>query len=278
MKLNSTRRKAWVVTSGCWLLASLALLMPIYEAMFGRGRVPLSLLAFTFLAINLAPFASVILGWISGNKIYRRVYVSLITFSCFLVAMIDLNHHSDIKIALFVTSWWLIFILSHWLLRQVDDTVLEMDAATIERDADEVLTRGRSFAKNVFRFLGALSLALIFVFVGGAIDVALSAQSVLQSNYVNIGGSIGLWLWVPTWYGLVQRRKPVWQPGRRFWIRWFWLQILAVPLAIFGLPLFAILANILLLVVFVFDSITSGKVLELTQPREVDLDARGLSG
>jgi hypothetical protein len=76
-------------------------------------------------------------------------------------------------------------------------------------------------AKNLSVFLGASILFILFYLIGVFLDI-----TIYQS-----GGIINLacvFLFAGFWYKILRRGKPVWQPGRRFWIRFSYISFFSL--------------------------------------------------
>ena len=76
-------------------------------------------------------------------------------------------------------------------------------------------------AKNLSVFLGASILFILFYVIGVFLD-----KIIYQS-----GGIINLacvFLFAGFWYKILRRGKPVWQPGRRFWVRFSYISFFSL--------------------------------------------------
>ena len=85
--------------------------------------------------------------------------------------------------------------------------------------------------KQLFILIFATGLALVCVVVGVLLDILIT-NAVLETGEVHsgVGAAVGLITFVSLWYGYIRNGRPVWQPGRRFWIRWAWLFVCGFPL------------------------------------------------
>ena len=75
--------------------------------------------------------------------------------------------------------------------------------------------------KNLPVFLGASILFILFYVIGVFLD----------TNIHQSGGIIHLacvFLFVGFWYKILRRGKPVWQPGRRFWVRFSYISFFSL--------------------------------------------------
>jgi len=66
--------------------------------------------------------------------------------------------------------------------------------------------------------LASISVFIILWLVG----VFLELTNVIPAG---LGTFVGLSAYVVIWYYFLRKNKPVWQPGRRFWLRWLALSV-----------------------------------------------------
>ena len=109
----------------------------------------------------------------------------------------------------------------HWI-RESEEQFRRLRA---KQRRSAVMAKGTNAAKgtgmHLFR-LGAAIIALVLAMLIGrtVVELLLVGNLMLSPLYAPLGGAIGMILWVPLWYWVIRRGKPVWQPGRRFWARW----------------------------------------------------------
>ena len=86
-------------------------------------------------------------------------------------------------------------------------------------------------AKRLGMLAFATVLALICAVLGSLLDILLTTR-LLKTGEVSsgMGVTVGLIFFVALWYGFIRNGRPVWQPGRRFWMRWAWLTGFGYPL------------------------------------------------
>lgn len=109
----------------------------------------------------------------------------------------------------------------------------------------------------------ALSTGLaIFCSMAGVLFDILIFTKLMKTGEVSsgIGSALGLIAFVTLWYGYIRKGRPVWQPGRRFWIRWAWISGVGFPVVtldsvFFPFVLALYLANI---AYFALDAVKSG--------------------
>jgi hypothetical protein len=111
--------------------------------------------------------------------------------------------------------------------------------------------------RHLLVLASAMALALLFALVGVLLDIFTTAKLLKDGDvHSGIGVTGGLIAFVVLWYGYIRNDRPVWQPGRRFWVRWAWLTGLGYPLIMMEASFFPIvlalgLAN---LAYFIFDA------------------------
>ena len=80
--------------------------------------------------------------------------------------------------------------------------------------------------------LASISVFIILWLVG----VFLELTNVIPAG---LGTFVGLSAYVVIWYYFLRKNKPVWQPGRRFWLRWLALSVGAAVTFILELDFFS---------------------------------------
>ena len=111
--------------------------------------------------------------------------------------------------------------------------------------------------KHLLVFASATAMALLFALAGVLLDILTTATLLKDGNvHSGIGVTVGLLAFVILWYGLIRKGRPVWQPGRRFWVRWAWLSGCGYPLAMvdFSLLFLVLALGLANLAYFVFDA------------------------
>lgn len=111
--------------------------------------------------------------------------------------------------------------------------------------------------KHLLAFAYATAIALLFAIAGVILDMIMTSTILKNGNiHSGIGLTVGLLAFVILWYGLIRKGRPVWQPGRRFWVRWIWLTGLGYPLVLMEPSLFLLVLGLglLNLAYFVFDA------------------------
>ena len=111
--------------------------------------------------------------------------------------------------------------------------------------------------KHLLVLASATAMALLFSLAGVLLDILTTATLLKDGNvHSGIGVTVGLLAFVILWYGLIRKGRPVWQPGRRFWVRWAWLSGCGYPLAMvdFSLLFLVLALGLANLAYFVFDA------------------------
>jgi hypothetical protein len=82
---------------------------------------------------------------------------------------------------------------------------------------------------NLLVLSGALLLFVSCIFVGTFLDLTvfihLNNFDPLLKKLGSVSAPI---LFVALWYKLIRKNKPVWQPGRRFWVRYVYLSVTGI--------------------------------------------------
>lgn len=127
----------------------------------------------------------------------------------------------------------------------------------------------KGIGTHLLRLSSAVALWSIMITGGTMAEVFLMADQMRGPFYTPVGAAIGMVLWVPLWYWVIRRGKPVWQPGRRFWARWFWVQVIFVPVALVGPApgmIIGLAANAIFFLMFLWDAVKNRDEFEITKP------------
>ena len=106
----------------------------------------------------------------------------------------------------------------------------------------------------IFSF--SVALLILLILIGVMIDVLLTdLNNTVPSRLGAMGGCM---VFVPLWYQIIRKNKPVWQPGRRYWYRWLWLILTTLIVTVteigMGLPLLLIGLGFASFIWFVIDA------------------------
>ena len=110
-------------------------------------------------------------------------------------------------------------------------------------------------------------IAAIIFFVSLSMLGTFLELILLQSDY-GLGISLSWLFFVFAWYGVIRANKPVWQPGRRFWVRWVWISVSSIVVEALDITATAVFASsfvILSVLWLLIDAVKNFKDVSLTK-------------
>ena len=124
--------------------------------------------------------------------------------------------------------------------------------------------------KNLLVLSGALLLFVSCILVGTYLDLIVFVYlDDFDSFLKQLGRSSAPIIFVALWYKLIRKNKPVWQPGRRFWVRYVYLSatgIFATFLGFYALiPMFLLPAAMANIVFFPFEAYRNWSDISITK-------------
>ena len=109
----------------------------------------------------------------------------------------------------------------------------------------------------------SISLFIFLWFVG----IFFEITNVIPAG---LGSFVAFSSYVGIWYYFLRKNKPVWQPGRRFWLRWLVLSLCAAGVLIlelgFSFLIFISLLGIANIVLFFYDAYRNFSDVSINYP------------
>ena len=302
MNFEDTRVRLWVILSGAWILAAVALTTPISDELFGDYRgVGVMYIIFTFAALALSPFISIVHDWASPSDRLRWVHATILTLICGSTALILFNDGYSGPFWVAIAGWWSTFISSYFLIRAKREGVSQRQENPTDRDTENTAAsnieenpsaqdniefgrKGISRATKTFRHILRFTLAVLLLFLLSAISTILiqSASGISHSDAVIFGGFSAITMWILMWYFIIRRKQPVWQPGKRFWMRWLCVQLIGLPFTLIdvsGISALIIQSVLFILVItFLVDAVRNFGQYEIAKKNKLYDDLRRTNG
>ena len=90
--------------------------------------------------------------------------------------------------------------------------------------------------KNLLVLSGALLLFVSCILVGTFLDLLVfsNLKNIFNPLFNQLGLVSAPILFVALWYKLIRKNKPVWQPGRGFWVRYVYISLIGIFAKLYG--------------------------------------------